>query len=58
MAFVKDHGVVLEAASGAVPSLAQAITGGPIAGSWWAHPQSHAIFAITRAVRDSGEVLV
>ena len=58
MAFVGKHGVVLESASGPVPSLAEAITGAPIRRSWWGHPQSHEIFAITRALRDSDDVLV
>ena len=58
VAFVREHGVVLEAASGPVPSLAQAVTGAPIRGNWWAHPRSHEIFALTRAVRDSTDVLV
>ena len=58
VAFVRKHGVVLEAASGPVPSLAEAIAGGPIRGSWWAHPRSHEIFELTRAVRDSQDVLV
>ncbi len=35
LAFVKRHGVVLHAARGPVPSLAEAIAGGPIRGSWW-----------------------
>src|SRR5207245_10128991 len=58
VAFVRKHGVVLESASGPVPSLAQAAAGAPIRGSWWAHPRSHRIFALTRAVRDSDDVLV
>jgi hypothetical protein len=58
LTFVRKHGVVLEAASGQVPSLAEAITGGPIRGSWWVHPRSREIWEITRAVRDSEEVLV
>ena len=58
MAFVRKYGVVLESAAGPVPSLAEAITGAPIRGSGWGHPQSHEIFAITRAVRDSDDVLV
>src|SRR5881409_390638 len=56
--FVRKHGVVLEAASGPVPSLAQAVAGAPIRGNWWAHPRSQEIFALTRAVRDSSDVLV
>lgn len=56
--FVRKHGVVLEAAAGPVPSLAEAIAGGPIRGSWWAHPSSHQIFEVTRLVRESEDVLV
>ena len=58
VAFVRRHGVVLEAAAGPVPSLAETVAGGPIRGSWWAHPHSHQIFKITRAVRESKDVLV
>jgi hypothetical protein len=49
---------VLESAGGPVPSLADAIAGGPIRGSWWAHARNHEIFALTRAVRDCPDVLV
>lgn len=56
--FVRTHGVVLEAATGPVPSLARAIAGGPIRGSWWGHARSHEIFVLTRAIRDSPDVLV
>jgi hypothetical protein len=58
LAFVRRHGVVLEAATGPVPSLAFAIVGAPIRGSWWAHPRSHGIFEVTRGVQDSENVLV
>jgi hypothetical protein len=58
VAFVRKHGVVLESAAGPVPSLAGAIAGAPIRGTWWAHPRSHEIFAATRAVRDCPDVLV
>ncbi|MGH9867039.1 MAG: hypothetical protein ACREAA_02595 [Candidatus Polarisedimenticolia bacterium] len=58
LAFVRRHGVVLESARGPVPSLAEAIAGGPIRGSWWGHPSGQLIFAVTRAVRDSEHVLV
>jgi hypothetical protein len=51
LAFVKTQGVVLEAGTGPVASLAEAVAGGPIHGSWWAHPQGRQIFAVTRAVR-------
>lgn len=58
LAFVRKHGLVLEAAQGPVPSLAEAIAAEPIQGSWWSHPKSNAIFVVTRAVRDSEDVLV
>jgi hypothetical protein len=58
LAFIRKHGVVLEAAQGPVPSLAEAIAGAPVRGSWWSHPKSHEIFAVTRTVRNRGDVLV
>ena len=58
LVFVRKHGVVLESASGPVPSLAAAIAGEAIRGSWWSHRRSHEIFELTRRVRESGDVLV
>jgi hypothetical protein len=58
IAFVKLHGVVLQAARGPVPSLAEAIAGGPIRGSWWSHPKGRIIFRAARAISESPEVLV
>ncbi len=58
IAFIRMHGVVLESAQGPVPSLAEAIAGEPVRGSWWSHPKRNEIFAVTRVVRDSGDVLV
>jgi hypothetical protein len=58
LAFIRKHGVVLEAGQGPVPSVAEAIAGEPVRGSWWAHPKSHEIFAVTRAIRESDDVLV
>ena len=58
IAFVERHGVVLQAARGPVPSLAEAIAGEPIRGSWWGHPKSREIFRAVRAVSESPDVLV
>jgi hypothetical protein len=58
LAFVKRHGVVLQAARGPVPNLAEAIAGEPIRGSWWGHPKGHEIFQVAEAVCESPEVLV
>lgn len=56
--FVRTHGIVLEAATGPVSSLAGAIAGGPIRGSWWGHTRSNEIYVLTRAIRDCPDVLV
>src|SRR3954451_17036855 len=58
LAFVKRHGVVLQAARGPVPSLAEAVAGGPIKGSWWGHPKGHEIFRVADAISESADVLV
>jgi len=59
LGFVERHGVVLESARHAkIPSLAEAIAGEPIRGSWWSNPNGKAIFRLTRAVRDADDVLV
>ena len=58
LAFVEKHGVVLQAARGPVPSLAEAIAGGPIRGSWWGHPKGREIFWVVDGVSDSPDVLV
>ena len=57
-AFVYTHGLVLESGTGPVPSLAAAIAGERIRGSWWAHARGREIFAVTRTIRDSPDVLV
>jgi len=60
IAFVRRHGIVLESAhvSGMrIPVLGDAIAGSRIRGNWWIHPKGRQIFALTRAVRDAGDVL-
>jgi hypothetical protein len=58
LAFVKRHGIVLESARGPVPSLAAKVAGEPMRGGWWSHPKGHEIFVLSRAIRESPEVLV
>jgi hypothetical protein len=58
IAFVKRHGIVLQAARGPVPSLAETIAGGPIRGSWWAHPKGGEIYRMADAISRSDDVLV
>ena len=58
VAFVEQHGVVLQSARGPVPSLAEAVAGGPIRGSWWGHPKGREIFQAAESVCESPDVLV
>ncbi len=56
--FIREHGAVLESAKGPCPSFVEAVAGEAISGSWWAHPRSHEIFALTRTIREADDVLV
>ena len=56
--FIRNHGIVLESAHDSVPNLAETVIGKRIRGSWWAHPKRQEIFLLTRAVRDSDDILV
>jgi hypothetical protein len=56
--FIRTHGVVLESAKGAEPSLAAHIAGAPIKGNWWSHKKSHQIFRLTQHARASRAILV
>jgi hypothetical protein len=58
LAFVKRHGIVLESARGPVPSLAATVAGEPLRGGWWSHPKRNEIFLLSRAIRNSPEILV
>ncbi len=58
IAFVERHGVVLQAARGSVPNLAEEVAGERIRGSWWGHAKGKEIFRAAQAVSDSPEVLV
>ena len=54
---VRVHGVLLQSAQGPVPSLAELVAGGPIRGSWWAHPRSHQIYDAIEQARRSPDVV-
>jgi hypothetical protein len=54
--FVEDHGVVLASARGPVPSVAAAIAGEPIVGSWWSHAKAQAIFDALSVIDDSLDI--
>lgn len=54
--FVEQHGVVLASAKGPVPSVAEAIVGEPIVGSWWSHPKGQQIFDALSAIDDHEDI--
>ena len=54
--FVAKHGVVLASARGPVPSIAAAVAGEPIVGSWWAHPKGKAIFRAMSELDDDLDI--
>src|SRR5438445_12144551 len=58
LAFVERHGIVLQAARGPLPNLAEAIAGRAISGSWWGHPKGKEIFRAVRAICENPDVLV
>jgi hypothetical protein len=55
--FLSRHGIVLERARPPIPGLVEAIVGGPVRGSWWAHPEGKRIFRLLGAVNDSPDIL-
>ena len=57
LAVLKRQGLMLESGRGPVPTLVEFIAGEPVAGNWWSHKQSRSIFALTRSVRGSRDVL-
>jgi len=54
--FVEQHGVVLASAKGPVPSVAEAIVGEPIVGSWWSHPKGQQIFDALSTIDDDADI--
>jgi hypothetical protein len=58
LAFVEEHGIVLQSSRGRVPSFADFVAGERIRGSWWGHPRGKDVYRLAEAVIDSGEVLV
>lgn len=56
--YVRQHGIVLASARGALPRLAEVVAGEAIQGSWWAHPKGRLIFQVLQSLQASPEILV
>ena len=56
LSFVETEGIVLESAHGRVPTFADFGAGERVT-RWWSHSKGKLIFALTRAIRDSPDVL-
>jgi hypothetical protein len=54
---LEAEGMLLESAKGPIPNVAELVAGEPISGSWWSHPDSHAIFAVVNELADSPDVV-
>ncbi|HVE17985.1 MAG TPA: hypothetical protein VNB52_02820, partial [Ilumatobacteraceae bacterium] len=57
MAALVEQGMLLESARGPLPNVAEMIAGEPIKGSWWGHPQGHAIFNELQLLDESPDVV-
>ena len=56
--FIRYHGVILQAAKGYEPSLAEKVAGERIRGSWWGHSKGNEIYELTQKIHDSRVVLI
>ncbi len=56
VSFVEKHGIVMASAKGPVPSVAEAIAGEPIIGSWWSHPKGQVIFDALSEIDDDVDI--
>lgn len=54
---IRSLGLLLET-DNAFPSLATIVAGGPIKGSWMAHPMANEIYMVGRELKDHDEVLL
>jgi hypothetical protein len=57
LATLAEQGMLLESARGPLPSVAEMVAGEPIRGSWWSHPQSHAIYDAINRLAGSPDVV-
>jgi hypothetical protein len=56
LAAICEHGVLLET-DRAFPSLVALVAGGPVKGTWWAHPLANEIYMLGQRLMDHRDVL-
>jgi hypothetical protein len=54
---VEEYGILLQSARGPIPNIPELVVGGPVAGSWWAHPEHDAIYRVLNEAADSDDVV-
>ncbi|MEE9164320.1 MAG: hypothetical protein V3U17_05970, partial [Thermoplasmata archaeon] len=54
--WLREYGLLL-VVDARLPSVTGLVTGELIKGSWWGHPQSHAIFAVVEQMEGYGQAL-
>ncbi|MFQ5552697.1 MAG: hypothetical protein ACE5EW_03145 [Thermoplasmata archaeon] len=54
--WLEQHGILL-VVDPLLPSVTTVVTGESLKGSWWGHPQSHAIFAVVERLEGYGKAL-
>jgi len=57
LAWAEECGIAVESAHGDFPSLTEFITGESLKGSWWGHVKGPEIFRLSRAIRQSPDIL-
>ena len=57
MAMLVERGMLLDSACGPIPSVAELVAGGPISGSWWAHPGESRDLCDINELADSPDVV-
>ncbi|MEE9592125.1 MAG: hypothetical protein V3W28_00915 [Thermoplasmata archaeon] len=56
LGWLEEHGILL-VVDPLLPSVTTVVTGEALKGSWWGHPQSHAIFAAVERLEGYGKAL-
>jgi len=53
-----EHSGILLESDARLPSVVTIVTGGPVRGSWWGHPQGHEVYAVCKRLVSHSDVIV